>query len=101
MANNFAQQVTQLHAAMDKAPLRALSLILGFYHVVMVMWNPEHYAQAIGGFNSFISPLLIWAVCSSMVFGVGFKPIRWYWQVVFSPYFSLGILLYLTARYWL
>ncbi|YCA20756.1 cyd operon protein YbgE [Vibrio sp. AK197] len=99
--SDFAQKIAKLHVAMDKAPLRALSLILGFYHVVMVMWDPEQYAQAIGGFNAIISPLLIWAVCSSMVFGVGFKPIRWYWQLLFSPYFSLTILLYLTARYWL
>ncbi|SDH04749.1 cyd operon protein YbgE [Vibrio xiamenensis] len=101
MASNFAAQVASLHAAIDKALLRALSLILGFGHVFLVMWDPEHYAQAIGGFNSIISPLLIWAVCSSMVFGVGFKPIRWYWQLVFSPYFSLAILLYLTVCYWL
>ncbi|GAK84462.1 Cyd operon protein YbgE [Vibrio ponticus] len=46
-----------------------------------------------------ISPLLIWAVCSSMVFGLSFKPRNWYWQVLFSPYISLGILSYLTIAY--
>ncbi|TOH31943.1 cyd operon protein YbgE [Vibrio parahaemolyticus] len=54
-----------------------------------------------GGFNAVIAPALIWALCSSMVFGVGFKPRNWYWQLLFSPYFSLAILIYLTALYFM
>jgi cyd operon protein YbgE len=61
------------------------------------MWDPEAYAESIGGFNAVIGPMLIWAVCSSMVFGVGFKPRAWVWQLLFSPYASLTILLYLTV----
>ncbi|MEF1289608.1 cyd operon protein YbgE [Vibrio sp. M260118] len=94
--SNLAEQVAKLHAPLDKALFRALSLVLGFYHVAMVMWDPELYSASIGGFNAVISPLLIWAICSSMVFGIGFKPRNWYWQVLFSPYFSLAILSYLT-----
>ncbi|NMS57975.1 cyd operon YbgE family protein, partial [Vibrio parahaemolyticus] len=26
---------------------------------------------------------------------------NWYWQVLFSPYFSLAILIYLTALYFI
>lgn len=97
--SNLAEQVTRLHAPVDKALLRVLSLILGFMHVGLVMWDPHAYANAIGGFNVIIAPLMIWALCASMVFGIGFKPRRWYWQVLFSPYFSLTILLYLTYQY--
>jgi len=97
--SNLADKVAQLHAPMDKTLLRVLSLILGFMHVGLVMWDPEAYHQAIGGFNSIIAPALIWSVCSSMVYGVGFKPRNWYWQALFSPYFSLAILIYLTALY--
>ena len=95
--SKLSEQVAKLHAPVDKALLRALSLVLGFYHVAMVMWNPELYAASIGGFNGLISPMLIWAVCSSMVFGLGFKPRNWYWQLLFSPYCSLTILIYLSV----
>jgi cyd operon protein YbgE len=52
------------------------------------MWNPEQYAQAIGGFNAMVAVPLIWGVCASMVFSVGFKPRYWLWQLTFSPYLS-------------
>ncbi|MFZ6040542.1 cyd operon protein YbgE [Vibrio natriegens] len=99
--SDLADKVAKLHEPTDKTLLRVLSLILGFIHVGLVMWEPEAYSEAIGGFNAVIAPALIWAVCSSMVFGVGFKPRSWYWQVLFSPYFSLTILLYLTVRYFM
>ena len=95
--SNLTAQVTKLHQPMDKTFLRVLSLVLGFVHVGLVMWDPEAYAESIGGFNAVIGPMLIWAVCSSMVFGVGFKPRAWVWQLLFSPYASLTILLYLTV----
>ncbi len=99
--SDLADKVAKLHESTDKTLLRVLSLILGFMHAGLVMWNPEAYHEAIGGFNAIISPALIWALCSSMVFGVGFKPRNWYWQVLFSPYFSLSILVYLTLRYFI
>ncbi len=95
--SNLTEQVTKLHQPMDKTLLRVLSLVLGFVHVGLVMWDPEAYAESIGGFNAVIGPMLIWAVCSSMVFGVAFKPRAWIWQLLFSPYASLTILLYLTV----
>lgn len=95
--SNGAAWLARLHAPVDSTVLKVLSLVLGFYHVVMVMWDPAAYSASIGGFNAFVAPLLIWAVCSSMVFGVGFKPRYWLWQLVFSPYFSLPILLCLLA----
>ncbi|MFL7865382.1 cyd operon protein YbgE [Vibrio cincinnatiensis] len=85
--------LAKLHQPLDKALFRALSILLGFYHVAMVMWDPEAYAVSIGGFNAFVAPLLIWGMCSSMVFGVGFKPRHWIWQIFFSPYFSLPIMM--------
>ena len=96
--SDLAGLMAKLHAPLDKTLFRVLSLVLGFFHVAMLMWDPEAYAVAIGGFV-IISPLLIWAVCSSMVFGLSFKPRNWYWQLLFSPYISLGILSYLTIAY--
>ncbi len=91
--SNLSDRLTRLHQPVDKGALRALSMVLGFYHVAMVMWDPIAYSVSIGGFNAIIGPLLIWAICSSMVYGVGFKPRYWLWQVVFSPYFSQPILI--------
>ncbi|WP_394248412.1 cyd operon protein YbgE [Vibrio profundi] len=98
--SSLAEQISKLHSPLDKALIRALSLILGFMHVGLVMWDPEAYSVSIGGFNAVIAPLLIWAVCSSMVYGIGFKPRAWFWQILFSPYCSLSILFYLTAVYY-
>lgn len=97
--SKLGEQVAKLHAPMDKGLLRALSFLLGLFHIAMVMWEPHQYADRIGGFNEVVGPLLIWAVCSSMVYGVGFKPRFWLWQILFSPYISFVILIYLTALY--
>ncbi|MGF1742060.1 cyd operon protein YbgE [Vibrio profundum] len=97
--SKLAAQVTKLHQPMDKALIRVLSIALGAFHIVMLMWDPKQYAAMIGGFNEVISPLLIWAVCSSMIYGIGFKPKSWFWQLLFSPYICLPILLYLTVMH--
>lgn len=97
---NWSEMISRCHQVTDKASLKALSLVLGFYHVAMVMWDPTSYAEKIGGFNALIAPLMIWAMCSSMIFGLGFKPRHWIWQLLFSPYISLTILGYLTLIQW-
>ncbi|ELS0751069.1 cyd operon protein YbgE [Vibrio vulnificus] len=97
--SNLDARIASLHEPLDKTILKVVALLLGLLHVGLVMWDPEAYATAIGGFNALIGPALIWAVCSSMVYGVGFKPRKWLWQLLFSPYFSLSILLFLTALY--
>nr|WP_223159426.1 MULTISPECIES: cyd operon protein YbgE [Vibrio] len=88
----MSTQVAKFHSPMDKTLFKVLSLALGFYHLFSIMWNPESYADSIGGFNAIVAPLIIWAMCSSMVYGVGFKPRFWVWQLLFSPYISLPIL---------
>ncbi|WP_394241206.1 cyd operon protein YbgE [Vibrio astriarenae] len=97
--SNLNHQIQSLHQPIDKALFRALSLLLGFMHVGLLMWEPSLYSEAIGGFNAFIAPLMILAMCSSMIFGIGFKPLFWLWQLLFSPYLSLSVLGYLTIAY--
>ncbi|MCE0492818.1 cyd operon YbgE family protein [Vibrio sp. DNF-1] len=60
------------------------------------MWNPVTYAENIGGFNFVKVWLLILGMCSSMIFGVGFKPRMIVFKVIFSPYISFILLLYFT-----
>ncbi|MFC3025463.1 cyd operon protein YbgE [Vibrio zhugei] len=97
MNSHCSERVAKWHAPMDNWPLRLLSIVLGFIHIGLVMWNPVSYADHIGGFNMVKGVLLIWAVCSSVVYGIGFKPRHWIWQITFSPYFSLIILTVLTV----
>ncbi|WED22770.1 cyd operon protein YbgE [Vibrio sp. JC009] len=91
--------IKHMHKPVEKTFFRALSLLLAFAHAGLVLWDPVQYASAIGGFNALIAPLLIWAVCSGVIFGIGFTPNSWFWRVFFSPYFSLLILFYLTLAY--
>ncbi|GLQ71662.1 cyd operon protein YbgE [Vibrio penaeicida] len=96
MKNNLADKVAELHKPMDRALLRALSLLLAFGNVGLFMWEPNQYAEEIGGFSAFLGPLFIYSVCSSMVYGIGFKPRHWVWQIYFSPYLSIAALTYFT-----
>ena len=95
----FATHIANLHRPIDKALFRALSFLLAIGHVVLLMWEPTLYSEAIGGFNQYNGPLFVWAVCSGVIFGVGFTPIFVVWKILFSPYFSLTILSYLTFAY--
>lgn len=86
---------------MDRALLRALFFVVTVFHISMFMWEPRAYAEQVGGFYSLLTVLFIWSLCSSLIYCVGFKPILWVWQILFSPYFSGVILAYFTALYFL
>lgn len=87
--------VKRLHQALDNALLRALSLLLALMSAGLVMWDPSDFALAIGGFGPIISIALIWATCAALIFGVGFIPRRWYWQIIFTPYLAVPVLIYI------
>ncbi|PSW18695.1 cyd operon protein YbgE [Photobacterium sanctipauli] len=93
--SNLNHWVKRVHQLVDVTLLRLLALVLSLATAGLVIWEPTLFAQAIGGFGPVISPAMIWATCAAMVFGVGFVPRRWYWQVFFTPYLSLPILLYI------
>lgn len=97
--SDLAQRLTDWHQPLNQRWLRGLSLLLALLHAGLVMWEPYRYAHAIGGFNATIVVLMIWAMCTSVIFGIGFQPINWCWQILFSPYFSLVIMGYLTYLY--
>lgn len=99
--NNISQKMTDIHSPMDRALLRALFFIVTVFHISMFMWEPRSYADQVGGFHLVLTVLFIWSLCSSLIYSVGFKPILWVWQLLFSPYFSGPILGYFTALYFL
>nr|WP_086940232.1 cyd operon protein YbgE [Thaumasiovibrio occultus] len=78
---------------MNHGLLRTVVLLLGLVLVGSVMWEPTQFADAIGGFNFVRAVLLIWGCCAAMVYGVGFVPIKWYWQLFFTPYLSSAVVI--------
>jgi len=80
---------------LDNGLLRLLAMVLALSAAGLLIWEPMIFAQAIGGFGPVISPALIWVTCTAMIYGVGFVPLRWYWQVFFTPYLALPILSYI------
>lgn len=97
VSKKVANAVNAIHQPMRCFPLQLLALVMALTVAALVMWDPKHFAQAIGGFGPVIAPLMIWATCSAVMFGMGFVPHRWYWQVFFSPMIALPILLYVLA----
>jgi len=84
------------HKPLDKWYYRICLVGLGLYHVGLLMWNPNVYANDIGGFNFVKVWLLILGMCASMIYGVGFKPRLTVFKALFSPYLSFVILIYFT-----
>ncbi len=90
---NLDQRLTQWHQPVNHGLLRTVVLLLGLALVGVLMWEPTQFAESVGGFNIVKGPLLIWGMCSAMVYGVGFTPYRWYWQLLFTPYISAPIVM--------
>ncbi len=90
--SNLDLWVKGVHQRMDYGLLRLFSLAMALAATGLVMWDPRLFAQAIGGFGPIISPALIWSTCTAMVFGVGFVPRHWYWQVFFTPFVAMPVL---------
>ncbi|MGO2344977.1 MAG: cyd operon protein YbgE, partial [Providencia sp.] len=75
--------VDKTYQLMDKGLIRALILILALVTAGAVMWDPTLFAASTSSFLIWQGLLLIWATCSSMIFGVGFKPKKVIWRAVF------------------
>lgn len=86
---------------MDKGPLRALTLVLALWLAGCLLWNPARYASGAGGIVLWQGVLLIWAVCTGVIYGVGFRPRRFRWRALFTPLPALVILLWGVSRFYL
>ncbi|EKS7766484.1 cyd operon protein YbgE [Edwardsiella piscicida] len=83
----------RLYRLMDKGPLRALSLILALALAGCIFWDPTRFAAKTSSLAIWQGLLLMWAVCSGVVHGVGFCPRRLRWRAFFSPLPALIILI--------
>ncbi|MBE5252606.1 cyd operon protein YbgE [Mixta mediterraneensis] len=82
----------------DKGPLRALSLILSLLLAGCLFWDPSRYAAQSSNLAVWQGFLGIWAVCTGVIHGVGFRPRQIRWQALFLPLPALLILL--VGIYW-
>lgn len=85
--------VDKLYQLMDKGPLRALALLMALLMAGCVMWDPTRFAARTSALEVWQGPLLVWAVCTGVIYGVGFRQQRVLWRVIFAPFPAFVILL--------
>ena len=82
----------KLYDLMDKGPLRALSLVLAFAVAFCVFWDPSRFAAATSSLEVWQEVFIVWAVCTGVIHGVGFRPKRMWLRAFFSPLPAIVIL---------
>ncbi|MGK3144450.1 cyd operon protein YbgE [Pantoea sp. C2G6] len=93
--------IRMLYDLMEKGPLRALSLLLALLTAGCVLWDPTRLANQAGQLPAVQGLILIWAVCSGVIHGVGFRPERTRWQALFTPLPALLVLFIALGRFFL
>lgn len=77
--------IRMLYDLMDRGPLRALSLLLALVTAGAVLWDPTRFSSQAGPLPGLQGLVLIWAVCTGVIHGVGFRPQKSRWQALFTP----------------
>ncbi|MFB6327069.1 cyd operon protein YbgE [Pantoea deleyi] len=77
--------IRMLYDLMDRGPLRALSLLLALVTAGAVLWDPTRFSSQTGPLPGLQGLVLIWAVCTGVIHGVGFRPQKSRWQALFTP----------------
>ena len=77
--------IAMLYNAMDKRPLRALSFVLAIVLAGCIFWDPSRFAAKTSELEIWHGFLLMWAVCTGVIHGVGFRPRAIHWQGIFCP----------------
>ncbi|WP_413110473.1 cyd operon YbgE family protein [Thaumasiovibrio sp. DFM-14] len=95
---NLDQRVAVWHQAANQPIWRAIAFTSGILLAGSVMWDPTLFTAAMGELSNLGALSLVWACCSAMIYGVGFSPKRWYWQLAFSPYISSWVLGYFLLQ---
>jgi len=85
--------IAHLYQLMDRGPLRALSLVAALLLAGCMFWDPSRFAANSSELAIWQGLLMMWAVCSGVIHGVGFRPRRLRWQGFFSPLPALIVLL--------
>lgn len=83
----------RVYAVTDKGPLRVLSLVMALVLAGCVFWQPCEFASSTSQLQVWHGIILIWAVCTGLIHGFGFRPYRSVWKAFFSPLPAMIILL--------
>ncbi|MDW8846158.1 cyd operon protein YbgE [Erwinia sp. MMLR14_017] len=81
----MGQGIARLYQWMDKRPLRALSLLMALLLAGCIFWDPTRFAANSSSLAIWQGFLMMWAVCTGVIHGVGFRPRYLRWQLFFSP----------------
>jgi cyd operon protein YbgE len=71
---------------------RLCSLLLALFLSGLLLIYPNHIAASSAQLDHGYLIILMLALSAAFIHGVGFYPHYWLWKILFSPYFSLGIL---------
>ncbi|WP_114191801.1 cyd operon protein YbgE [Edaphovirga cremea] len=82
----------KLYDVVDKGPLRALSLVMALVLTGCIFWDPTPFASRTSQLETWQGLLMIWAVCSGIIHGFGFRPKRAIWRAFFAPLPAMVIL---------
>jgi cyd operon protein YbgE len=83
----------KLYAIMDKGPFRVLSLILALSLAFCVFWEPSRFAAKTSSIAIWQSYLIMWAICTGMIHGVGFRLEKTQWKAFFTPFPAIAIMI--------
>ncbi|WP_340609128.1 cyd operon protein YbgE [Xenorhabdus bharatensis] len=79
---------------MNKGLLRALILIMALGLAACILWDSTRFASNTSSLMIWQGIFLIWAICSGVIFGVGFNPKHFVWRFFFHPLPALLILIF-------
>ncbi|PQQ27906.1 cyd operon protein YbgE [Photorhabdus hindustanensis] len=86
--------IDKYYRLMDKAPVRGFILIVALMFAACVFWDPARFAANTSSLQIWQGILLIWSVCTGVIFGVGFQPRNIVWRIFFSPLPAFLILIW-------
>lgn len=77
--------IDKIQAMTNKGPFRVLSLLLALIMAGHVFWDPTRFAAQTSPLAPWQGVMLVWAVCTCLIHGVGFQPRYLLWRLLFIP----------------
>lgn len=82
-----------LHRPFQWLITRVFSLLLALFLSGLLLIYPNHIATSSTQLDHGYLTMLMLALSAAFIHGIGFYPRYWLWKILFSPYFSWGVLL--------
>jgi|GEM_PF-2402326 len=82
-----------LHRPFQLFITRVFSLLLALFLSGLLLIYPNHIAASSAQLDHGYLTVLMLALSAAFIHGLGFYPHYWLWKILFSPYFSWGVLL--------